>query len=195
MPRKYSMHRRRAAVDQTRQRIIEATMALHDEKGILATSMQDIAARAGVALGTVYRHFPSLDDLVPACGARKLELYPPPTPEVFDGLEGQARIPALYAALYAHYEAMERPYYVGYAEASKLPVLRRFMDNADAYVRSLVVDALTPLGPSEELTGLAIALADFFTWYAFNRAGFRSDAAAQTAASAFLRRLHEGSNA
>jgi AcrR family transcriptional regulator len=178
VPRKYSMERRSAIVDETRQRIIDATMALHDEKGILATSMQDIAARAGVALGTVYRHFPSLDDLVPACGGRKLELYPPPTPDAFAGLDGKPRVQALYSALYSHYDAMERPYFVGYGEAAKLPVLRRFMDQVDAHVRSLVAEALMPFAASEEDMGLAVALADFHTWYAFDRAGFTSPAAA-----------------
>jgi AcrR family transcriptional regulator len=183
MPRRYSMERRSASVDETRDRIINATMALHDEQGILATSMQDIAARAGVALGTVYRHFPSVDQLVPACGGRKMELYPPPSPDVFEALEGAARVKALLEALYAHYEAMERPYYIGYAEASKLPVLRGLMDQADAHVRSLVAQAIGPSEPSEESMGVAVAMADFYTWFAFNRAGFSSAAAAEVAAS------------
>ena len=67
-PRNYDMSKRAAAAAQTRQRIVDATRALHAEQGIAATSWDDIAARAGVGVGTVYRHFPSLDELVPACG-------------------------------------------------------------------------------------------------------------------------------
>jgi AcrR family transcriptional regulator len=33
-PRKYTMDKRKAAVEETRQRILEATLALHAEKGI-----------------------------------------------------------------------------------------------------------------------------------------------------------------
>src|ERR1700740_633717 len=67
-PRKYDMTNRSAAVQQTRRRILEATLELHTAQGILAPSWEDIAAHAGVAVGTVYRHFPSLDELMPACG-------------------------------------------------------------------------------------------------------------------------------
>jgi AcrR family transcriptional regulator len=57
-----------AAVEETRRRIIEAAMQLHAERGMLETSFQDVAHRADVALGTVYRHFRTLEELVGACG-------------------------------------------------------------------------------------------------------------------------------
>jgi AcrR family transcriptional regulator len=68
MSRKYNMGARAAAVDQTRQRIVDATVEAHRELGIRATSWDEIARRAGVGVGTVYRHFRSLDELLPACG-------------------------------------------------------------------------------------------------------------------------------
>ena len=61
-PRKYTMDKRKAALEETRQRILEATLALHSEKGIFGTSWQDIAHRADVSVGTVYKHFPSLEE-------------------------------------------------------------------------------------------------------------------------------------
>ena len=76
-PRKYEMTRRGAAVEQTRARIVAGTVAAHRELGIGATSWDEIARRAGVGVGTVYRHFPALDQLLPACGevvARTLAL-------------------------------------------------------------------------------------------------------------------------
>ncbi len=80
------MGKRAAAVAETRARIVEATMELHGERGIHATSWEEIAKRAGVAIGTVYRHFPSLDELLPACGERSLERLAPPDPERADEL-------------------------------------------------------------------------------------------------------------
>jgi AcrR family transcriptional regulator len=62
------MEKRKAPVEETRQRIAEATLALHSEKGMFDTSWKDIAERADVSVATVYKHFPSLDELVPACG-------------------------------------------------------------------------------------------------------------------------------
>ncbi len=63
------MEKRKAVVEETRQRIVEATLALHSEKGMFDTSYKDIAERADVSVATVYKHFPSLNELVPACGA------------------------------------------------------------------------------------------------------------------------------
>ncbi len=189
MPRKYSMERRNASIEETRDRIVEATMELHNEKGILATSMQDIAARAGVSLGTVYRHFPSLDELVPACGARTFEVTPPPSSKVFADLEGGERVRAFFVALYVHYEQARRPYEVGLAEATQIPVLQALMERAIAHQRGICAEATAPLAPSEEALGLTIAMASFHTWRAFNEAGFSSEAAAALASEIVLSRI------
>ena len=78
-------------MEETRRRILEATLSLHAEKGILGTSWQDIARRADVSVGTVYKHFPSLDELVPACGELMYAITRPPSlegaPEIFAGAD------------------------------------------------------------------------------------------------------------
>jgi AcrR family transcriptional regulator len=108
-PRKYDMTRRASAVAQTRTRIIEATRELHGEQGIAATSWDDIAARAGVGVGTVYRHFPSLDELIPACGEISMRVIalpdPQDAPSLFDGADDPAeRIERLVREVFAVYE-------------------------------------------------------------------------------------------
>jgi AcrR family transcriptional regulator len=50
----------------TRQQIIQATDALFYGEGIRSTSMDAIAAKAGVTKRTLYYHFPSKDDLIAA---------------------------------------------------------------------------------------------------------------------------------
>lgn len=178
MPRKYSMQRRTAAVEDTRQRIIDATVELHNEKGVLATSMQDIAARAGVALGTVYRHFPSIEDLVPACGGRNLELNPPPTAAVFEHRSGgRERLEALVSALFTHYERGARPYEVG-LEAMNLPVMAGLMTELANYVRNLVEAAISPFQPVRRQQDLAVGLCDFRVWRSLTQAGLSTQAAA-----------------
>ena len=194
MPRKYSMERRITTVDETRQRIVDATVQLHNEKGVLATSMQDIAARAGVSLGTVYRHFPTVDKLIPACGGRTFELIPPPTPDVFASLDGPDRLTAFFSALYAHYEEAERPYEVGLAEAEHIPVLRRLVEESSAYIHSLVVQAVEPLSRDKRIIALATAFADFRTWLSFTHAGFSSEGAAQTVSEILVTRRSRGRN-
>lgn len=46
--------------------IIDAAMALFIEKGFSATKMEDIARRAGVTAGTLYRYFPGKEDMLKA---------------------------------------------------------------------------------------------------------------------------------
>src|SRR3712207_3663724 len=81
MPRKYDMSRRAAEREKTRRRIVEATAKLHGEKGVFGTSWRDIANEADVSVATVYSHFPSLDQLLPACGQLVMQHARPPDPE------------------------------------------------------------------------------------------------------------------
>jgi AcrR family transcriptional regulator len=84
--RKYQMRQRAAAVEETRKRILEATSACHRERGMLSTGMEDVAERAGVAIGTVYRHFPTLEHLIGACGAVFMTRFALPDPDEVPGL-------------------------------------------------------------------------------------------------------------
>ncbi|WP_322818888.1 helix-turn-helix domain-containing protein [Tepidiforma sp.] len=84
------MRARAATVQRTRQRIVDAAMGLHAEQGVIGTSYEQIAERAGIAQATVYRHFPTSADLLPAC-ARSIHVLRPVTPElaaeIFRGVE------------------------------------------------------------------------------------------------------------
>jgi AcrR family transcriptional regulator len=73
------MKTRAAAMDATHQSIVDAAKELQAQQGMLGTSFEEIAAHAGVAQGTVYRHFPSLDELIPAC-ARTIHVLQPIDP-------------------------------------------------------------------------------------------------------------------
>ena len=50
--------------DETRQRILEAALALFAERGFEEATMRQIAERAGVAAGAAYYYFASKDELV-----------------------------------------------------------------------------------------------------------------------------------
>jgi AcrR family transcriptional regulator len=174
------MGRRRAAVEETRQRIVDATVDLHNEQGVAGTSMQDVADRAGVALATVYRHFPTLDALVPACGRRNMELNPLPTEAAFAELDsGKARVGALVAALFSHYARGARPYETGLAESASLPVMARLMDALRAQIATLVAAATKPFEPEAKDLSLAVGLCDFRVWRALTEAGLSTKEAAE----------------
>src|SRR5215813_11348146 len=62
-----------AAQRERRQRILDATLALASKGGYDAVQMRTVAERADVALGTLYRYFPSKIHLLVSALAREFE--------------------------------------------------------------------------------------------------------------------------
>ena len=183
-PRKYTMDRRRAAVEETRRRILEATLALHSEKGILGTSWQDIARRADVSVGTVYKHFPSLDELVPACGELMYAITRPPSledaPEIFAGVHSlEERLGRLISELFDFYER-GAPYIETDFQERRLPMVQEWEAYMRATIAGLAREALQPVGPDEETVGAVSALLDFSTFKSFMDRGIHKEQAAKT---------------
>jgi AcrR family transcriptional regulator len=170
-PRKYRKDKRLAAVEETRRRIVEATMALHGEQGILATSWEDIARRADVSVATVYRHFPSLDELVPACGALTNMIIQPPKPEAAPVLFADIssltdRVERLVHEFCAFYERAA-PVFIGVRrESHLLSALQEWLAASDATRETFVREALQPIAPDEQTIQVITALTDFPVWQA-----------------------------
>ncbi len=57
------------------QLIIQAAEEVFEEKGYYEASMDEIAARVGVAKGTIYTHFPGKEELVVAIFKRNLQTF------------------------------------------------------------------------------------------------------------------------
>ena len=76
--RKLTLQARAVRQEQTRERIVAATVDLHESIGPLATTITAIADRADVQRLTVYRHFPSEEELFAACTNHHFGLHPPP---------------------------------------------------------------------------------------------------------------------
>lgn len=76
---------------QRRRRIVQTAAALAVRGGVEAMQMRSVAERAGVALGTLYRYFPSKMDLVVAVVTEELDLLEggivrrPPTADTASG--------------------------------------------------------------------------------------------------------------
>ena len=179
-PRAYRMSKRAEAVEETRRRIVEASLALHSDKGILATSWQDIAERADVAVGTVYYHFPTFDELIPACSSLGVEQAAPPTPEIFDGLRSKrARLEHLVRELFAFYERGRGGIEAMLRDMDRVPVLARVAEEQRNYVRALVLAALGDRKAKDE-ADLVEALLDFRVWHSLVERGIRKEAAVKT---------------
>jgi AcrR family transcriptional regulator len=76
--RTYQLKRRAERRDETRQRIVDAAIELHQTIGPAATTVSEIADRAGVGRVTVYRHFPDELALARACSGHYFEQHPAP---------------------------------------------------------------------------------------------------------------------
>jgi AcrR family transcriptional regulator len=178
------MGKRRATVEETRQRILEATLALHSEKGIFGTSWQDIARRADVSVGTVYKHFPSLDELVPACGELMYAITRPPSledaPQIFAGASSlEERLERLIGELFGFYER-GAPYIETDFQERRLPMVQEWEVYMRATIAGLVREALVSAGPDERTVGTISALLDFSTFKSFLDRDIPKDQAAKT---------------
>lgn len=100
--RPYTMRARQDGVDETRLRITEATMGLHERVGPRATTVAAIAEEASVTRLTVYRHFPDQPSLIRACSAHWRQLHPRPDPDVWSTIENP--VERLRTALAETYE-------------------------------------------------------------------------------------------
>ncbi|MHA7134244.1 TetR/AcrR family transcriptional regulator [Oerskovia turbata] len=83
----------------TRQQIIDAAVSLIADQGFTATSVEDIAAAAGVAKGSVYYNFGSKSDVFEAALAGGLERLTHTLSEARGDLRGKEALAALIASL------------------------------------------------------------------------------------------------
>jgi len=136
--RKYTLKRRADQQEQTRVRIVEATVALHEELGPRNTTISAIAERAGVQRLTVYRHFPDDHAIFAACTTRWLELNPPPQPALWQDVSGPyKRCGIALAAFYGYYRRTARMWSVAYRDVESVPALQGPMAQFDAYLDQL----------------------------------------------------------
>lgn len=125
------MRARQETVDQTRLRITEATMRLHEEVGPAATTVSAIADLAGVTRLTVYRHFPDEDALVGACSAHWAALHPRPDVAGWEAVadpEERVRL------------ALTQTYAWARDAAPMMTMIYRDLDQMPAFVATLVED-------------------------------------------------------
>jgi AcrR family transcriptional regulator len=168
-PRRYSMERRAASVEQTRQAILQATMRCHARQGILATTIQDVATEADVAVGTVYRHFPTLNDLVTACGEASLKLLALPDRQAakrsFQGARSvPERVGRLVDAVAALYEPAAKSFLAVRDAAGSLPAAAQGHKRMESAIDVLVEEALRPLSVSADQRRTVRALLDARFW-------------------------------
>lgn len=171
--RPYRLSERAKSQEQTRLRIVEATMHLHEAVGPRATTISAIAERAGVQRLTVYRHFPDETAVFQACTEHWLSLNPPPDPAGWSPLtDGWERLRTALAAFFAYYRATRRMWTVSHRDVAEVPALQGPMAQFAGFVAVVGDDLsgrLADDGARRELVQATIrhALA-FPTWAALD---------------------------
>ena len=174
--RSYQLKRRAARQAQTRQRIIEAAIELHQTIGPAATTVSEIAERAEVGRVTVYRHFPDEPSLARACSGQYFERHPFPDPDrwhvVTDPVE---RLRTGLREAFAYHRATEAMISHVLADARDHPVVTPYHDHW-RHATEVLAEPWRLRGRRRALLrgGIALALS-FDTWRTLTREQRLSD--------------------
>jgi len=136
--RPYRMTRRAELEEETRLRITEATMALHESLGPARTSISAVAEHAGVRRSTVYRHFPDEAALFAACSSHWCAANPAPDPAGWAGIaDPGARTEAALRELYAFYRRTEPMYTSLLRDEPVVPIIQQLLRGFHDYVKAI----------------------------------------------------------
>jgi AcrR family transcriptional regulator len=168
--RPYRMRRRAELEKQTRRRITESAVALHEERGPARTSISAIADRAGVRRSTVYRHFPDEDALFAACSSHWRAANPPPDPRAWAAIQDPAaRTETALRELYAFYRRTQGMYASLLRDEPLVPAVHRRLRDFYGYLRTIEDGLLAgrgrrgrPAARSRAAIGHAL---EFPTWH------------------------------
>lgn len=194
MPRKYELKQRAEGIENTRRRIVEATVQLHEEVGPAATSISAIAERAGVGRLTVYRHFPDEDKLLEACRDLWLSINPPPDAEAWAAIpDPTKRLKRALVALYAYYGRTEAMWEKVLRDAEEMPNLADVLSGFAEYLTALREILSRGWGlPANEGRSLSAALGlvlSFWTWRSLSREEGLGDEKSAALATNLVQRL------
>jgi AcrR family transcriptional regulator len=163
MNRRYELKERARRQAETRQRIVQAAVALHTSVGPARTTISGIAERAGVERHTVYAHFPDELTLFRACSQHWTARHPAPEIETLAAIEDPARrLRRALGEMYAWYETVETELALFVRDAASVPpeILERRLSHLAA-----LADAVSTGWPRRRSVRAAIGHAlEFETW-------------------------------
>ena len=172
--RKYTKTRRAELQEQTRDKIVEAAMTLHEELGPRATTISAIAERAGVQRLTVYRHFEDDIAIFQACSSRWFELNPPPDPSLWQELAPAAqRTEEALLNIYTYYADTATMLSGVIRDEAEVPALHEVMKSFRSYLDRIGNDLLKAWQPEskkrKDIKALINHALQFSTWQSFSQ--------------------------
>ena len=187
--RVYTKVRRAAAEEETRERIVLAMVALHEEVGPARTTVSSIAERAGVERLTVYRHFPDEPSMLRACSAHWNALHPPP-PICSATDDPLADFRRMILRIYGWYRTNAAMLIQITTDARQMPVVAELISPFDDYRDQVAaeLDRRWPRRNARRAQTIRHAL-DFSTWRSLDRITGHDRRAAALAVSWLLARV------
>jgi AcrR family transcriptional regulator len=171
-PRQYSKRKRALSELETRQRITEAAVALHQTVGPARTSVKAIAARAGVDRATVYRHFPDEQALFNACTGHYYASHPMPDPGQWVAITNpDERLRAALADLYTWYGETEEMLATGIRDIEHVPAESRqaFLGYFQTVHAALIAGRRERGRARTRVSGAVGHAINFHTWHSLVR--------------------------
>jgi AcrR family transcriptional regulator len=177
--RKYELKQRAERQAETRQRIVEALVALHRTIGPARTTISAVAERAGVERLTVYRHFADETAMLQACSAHFATEVPAPDPATWADIADPAdRLRAALLAVYDFWRRGEDMWAHVFRDAPQVPVVAATVAPLEAFLLT-VRDGLAEAWDSPSRPRLAAVIDHalrFETWRSLARVEGLDDA-------------------
>jgi len=169
VPRRYELKRRAERRDDTRRRIVDATIRLHETVGATGASITAIAREAGVSRLTVYRHFPDEVSLLRACTSTYNVANPPPdVTELLEIQDPGRRLEVALQRLYGYYADNEAMLLSGADALPTTPALgvalQPFFEGQRSLVELLASGWEVDGGPGTSLRGAIGHAVALLTW-------------------------------
>lgn len=142
-------------------------MRLHTTVGPSNASMSAVAEEAGVTRLTLYRHFPSMDELFGACMGHWRSLHPIPDPLAWTQIdEFEPRVRRALSEQYRWYEANSEDLYPIYRDAAHTPASNRAARRAsnDRMVEALLAGSSARGADRRRLRAALAHVVGFWTW-------------------------------
>jgi AcrR family transcriptional regulator len=182
--RKYTMRKRAELQEETRARIVDAAIDLHESVGPARTTISAIADRAGVERLTVYRHFPDEVALFGACSSTYMQRNPlPDVGEWENHSDPEDRTRAALRIVYRYYRSTRGMWASVFADKDRVPALAPVMAVVASELSARRDDLVAAWKPSPSkkhalvaVLGLAV---QFTTWQSLDAEGLDDDAMAE----------------
>lgn len=179
--RRYRMGKRKEEIEETRRRIVEATVELHETVGPAATTISAVADRAGVQRSTVYRHFEDEEALFGACTSHWLARHPWPRTDGWrEEADPEQRLRKALGELYDYYDRNRGMLSNSYRDITVMPpFVGEMMRATVAEIHVALAEAWEALIPDEWRDRVIAHVIDFRTFQTLDESGASPSEAAE----------------